>query len=325
MVLDIEERVVMKHSGFQKTGLALAVAFLAAISTSNGYGQETPTPMLSDVPAQTNGPAATSTDSTPPPVEPNTPPATATDTTPPPIVPDTPAAAAPYISPATSQILHLTQAKVSDSTIIAYVQNSSTMYGLNADQIIYLKQQGVSDGVLNAMLNQSSKVAAEVAAQTPPPNYGQGTPPEQSSTAVVQPTTAAPSAVYTVPDSQTANYNAWASQYSYPYYYPYYAYYPYYYPYYYWPVTFSFYYGYPWYGWGWHGGYWHGGTWVGGSWHGGTWGGTGWHGGGTWSGGGSSWHGGTTAGGSGWHGGTGTSMGGGGFHGGMGGGGGFHH
>jgi hypothetical protein len=314
MVLDIEERVVMKHSGLQKTGWALAAAFLAAISTNNVFGQETPTPMLSDVPASTNAPAATTTDAAPPPVEPNTPPATTTDATPPPVVPNTtPATAAPYLSPATTQVLHLTQAKVSDSTIIAYVENSSTMYGLNADQIIYLKQQGVSDGVLNAMLNQSSKVAAEVAAQTPP-NYGQGTPPEQSSTAVVQPTTAAPSAVYTVPDSQTANYNAWASQYSYPYYYPYYAYYPYYYPYYYWPATFSFYYGYPWYGWGWHGGYWHGGTWAGGTWHGGTWsGGSGWHGGSTWSGG------------SGWHGGGGASMGGGGFHGGMGGGGGFHH
>jgi hypothetical protein len=294
MVLDIEEREVMKNPGFQKTGLALAAAFAAAIFTSNVFGQETPTPMLSDVPAPTSAPAATTTDATPPPVVPDTPPTTA----------------APYLSPATTQVLHLTQAKVSDTTIIAYVENSSTMYGLNADQIIYLKQQGVSDGVLNAMLNQSSKVAAEIANQTPPPNYGQGTPPDQGSTAVVQPTTAAPSAVYTVPDSQTANYNAWASQYSYPNYYPYYAYYPYYYPYYYWPVTFSFYYGSPWYGWGWHGGYWHGGTWVGGSWHGGTWGGSGWHGGGTWNGG-SGWHGGTTAGGS--------------FHGGMGGGGGFHH
>jgi hypothetical protein len=262
----------MKTAGFYRTGFTLAATFVAAILTANVFGQATPT---------------------------------TTESAPPPLVPSTPAMAAPYLSPATSQVLQLTQAKVSDTTIIAYVQNSSTMYGLNADQIIYLKQQGVSDGVLNAMLNQSSRVAAAVAAQTPPPNYGQNPASDQSSTAVVQPTTSAPSSVYVVPDSQTANYNAWASQYySYPVYYSY----PYYYPYYYWPVTFSFYYGYhggyyhPWYGW-------HGGNWNGG-WHsGGTWNGGGWHGGGTWSGGGSH----------------GMSMGGGFHSGGMGMGGGFHH
>jgi hypothetical protein len=281
----------MKNPGF-RTGFALAAAFAGAVFAVNVFGQDTPTPMFNDIPVPTNTPA-TETEVSPPPV----PTIPVTDATPPPVVPNTPAmtppTSGPYLSPATTQVLQLTQAKVSDTTIIAYVQNSSTMYGLNADQIIYLKQQGVSEGVLDAMLNQSSKVAAEAAAQSPPSNYGQGTPPDQSSTAVVQPTTAAPSAVYTVPDSQTANYNAWASQYSYPNYYPYYAYYPYYYPYYYWPVTFSFVYGSPGWGWGWHGG-----TWGGSGWHGGTWGGSGWHGG--------------TAGGS--------------FHGGsMGGGGGFHH
>jgi hypothetical protein len=253
-VLDIGKRKseVMKIQGFQKTGFTAALA--AAIFTANVFGQ-----------------------------------ATTPETTPPPLVPNTPATSTPYLSPATAQVLQLTQAKVSDTTIMAYVQNSTTMYGLNADQIIYLKQQGVSDGVLNAMLNQSSRVAASIAAQTPPSNYGQdgqNPAPDQSSTAVVQPTTAAPSSVYVVPDSSTAGYNSWAAQYSYPYnYYPYYYSYPYY-PYYYWPVGFSFYYG------GYRGGYyrpgygWHGGNWNGG-WHGGTWGGGGVHTGGTWNGGGS--------------------------------------
>jgi hypothetical protein len=278
-VLDIGKRKseVMKIQGFQKIGFAAALA--AAIFTVNVFGQ-----------------------------------ATTPETTPPPLVPNTPATSAPYLSPATSQVLQLTQAKVSDTTIMAYVQNSTTMYGLNADQIIYLKQQGVSDGVLNAMLNQSSRVSASIAAQTPPSNYGQPTPPDQSSTAVVQPTTAAPSSVYVVPDSSTANYNAWAAQYSY---YPYYYSYPYY-PYYYWPVSFSFYYG--GYGGGYYRpgyGYWHGGYWNGGGWHGGgTWGGGGVHtGGGTWNGGGS--HGMGGGGGGGFHSG-------GGMGGGMGGGGGHH-
>lgn len=275
----------MKNTGFQKTGFILAAAVVTALFTGNVFGQTppppTPTPMFNDIPAPpTSTPAATQTVVTPPPPAPV---ATVTEATPPPIVPNTPATAGPYLSPATSQILQLTQAKVSDSTIIAYVENSSTMYGLNADQIIYLKQQGVSDGVINAMLNQSSRVGAAIPAQMPPSTDGQGAPPDQSSTAVVQPTTAAPSNVYVVPDSSTANYNAWAAQYSYPYY-PYY-YYPYYYPYYYSPVVVSF---------GFHSGY-----------HGGTWGGSGWHSGGTWSGSGG-WHGGGGS----FHGGGGTSMGG---------------
>ena len=37
---------------------------------------------------------------------------------------------------------------------MAYIKNSGNSYGLNADQIIYLRQQGVSDAVITAMLNQ---------------------------------------------------------------------------------------------------------------------------------------------------------------------------
>ena len=46
------------------------------------------------------------------------------------------------------------KANVGDETIIAYIKNSGNSYGLNADQIIYLRQQGVSDAVVRTMLNQ---------------------------------------------------------------------------------------------------------------------------------------------------------------------------
>src|SRR5450432_1756765 len=51
------------------------------------------------------------------------------------------------------QIIRLSQAKVSDDTILAYVNNGGLGYSLDADQIIYLRQQGVSDAVITAMLN----------------------------------------------------------------------------------------------------------------------------------------------------------------------------
>ena len=53
-----------------------------------------------------------------------------------------------------SQIVQLEQAKVGDETIIAYIKNSGSSYRLDADQIIYLRQQGISDGVITTMLNQ---------------------------------------------------------------------------------------------------------------------------------------------------------------------------
>ena len=53
-----------------------------------------------------------------------------------------------------SQIIQLSKAKVSDDTIVSYVRNSGSSYGMDASQIIYLKQQSVSDTVINTMLNQ---------------------------------------------------------------------------------------------------------------------------------------------------------------------------
>ena len=62
------------------------------------------------------------------------------------------------------QIIRLSQATVSDDTIIAYVKNSGLSYSLTADQIINLRQQGVSDAVITAMLNQPK---TETSAYTP--------------------------------------------------------------------------------------------------------------------------------------------------------------
>lgn len=150
--------------------------------------------------------------------------------------------------------MQLSQAKVSDSTIITYIKNSGNSYGLDANQIIYLRQQGVSDAVINTMLNQRNNVmaaAAQTASQatTTTPQQSYSDTGAQTSTAVVQPTVTAyvpVSTVYIIPDTQTYQYNAYYYQ---PYYYPYYA----------WPypaVSYSF-------GFGgrWGGGYYHGEGW----------------------------------------------------------------
>jgi hypothetical protein len=158
------------------------------------------------------------------------------------------------------QVLQLEQAKVSDGIIVNYIQNSGTIYSLTAGEIIYLKQQGASDNVLNAMLNQRSRLTGS----TEPSNTTAGSTDTSAQTyvaaapAVTYVQTAPPSTVYVIPDTQTYHYDAWYYG-SNPYYsYPAYGYYGGYYG---WPsVSLSF---------GWGGGYrggWHGGGFNGG-WH----------------------------------------------------------
>ena len=201
------------------------------------------------------------------------------------VTPAAPAAvvstAAPALPYGVPQILQLAQAKIGDDTVIAYVKNSGNSYNLNADQIVYLKQQGLSEPVITAMLNQPKAGVAAMSdpSATPPPSAtvatsGTSTATYDDSMASVPTATVAPSVTYV--QSAPADYSGYYAQ---PYYYPY-GYYP--------------YYGYGWYpgvsigfGYGYHG--WYGGGFRGGGFRGGG----GFHGGGGgFHGGGGGFHGG---------------------------------
>ena len=127
-----------------------------------------------------------------------------------------------------SQIIQLSKAKVSDDTIVNYIRSSGNSYGLDASQIVYLKQQGVSDPVINTMLNQPRQVAPAA----PQPVYSTAS---STATVVAQPVVpyVPSSTVYVIPDTQTYQYYN-------NYYQPAYGYYPYYGGWYYPPVSFSF-------------------------------------------------------------------------------------
>ena len=158
------------------------------------------------------------------------------------------------------QVLQLAQAKVGDETIIAYIKNSGTSYGLNADQIIYLKQQGLSDGVITAMLNQPKPGVAAPAPSTPAPQ-----PAAEPAVATVPTPTPAPAVTYVQSTPPTTYYYYQSQPYYYPYCYPSYSIYP--------AVSFAF-------GWGgYNHGYYRGGYY--GGWHGGVAGRVAWRGGGT--------------------------------------------
>ncbi|HUZ07030.1 MAG TPA: hypothetical protein VMV89_06025, partial [Candidatus Paceibacterota bacterium] len=66
-------------------------------------------------------------------------------------------ATTPPPGPSLAQIQSMVQAHVSDSIIVSQIQNSSTRYSLTADEIIALKNAGVSDAILNALINTASK------------------------------------------------------------------------------------------------------------------------------------------------------------------------
>ena len=159
-------------------------------------------------------------------------------------------ASVPQLTYGVSEILKLAQAKIGDDTIIAYIKNSRNSYGLDANQIIYLRQQGISDAVVTAMLNQPAPGLAVATPTSPAP---QPVAASTATTASGSTATVAPTVTYvqTMPDT---------TYYYQPYYYPAYPWYP--------PVSFSF-------GWGWGGG-WYGGGWHGGGGHGGG-GHGGWH------------------------------------------------
>jgi hypothetical protein len=59
--------------------------------------------------------------------------------------------------PTIAEIQAMVNAHVGDSVIITEIQNSNARYYLTAQQIIALKNAGVSDAVINAMLNTLKK------------------------------------------------------------------------------------------------------------------------------------------------------------------------
>ena len=132
-------------------------------------------------------------------------------------------ASVPHLPYGASQILQLAQAKLGDDTVIAYIKNSGNSYRLNANQIIYLRQQGFSDAVLTAMLRQPRVGLSVPVPSTPAPQPVAASvyvAPPSTATATVAPSVtyvqAAPSTTYYYPDPCYSPY----------YYYPGYVWYP---------------------------------------------------------------------------------------------------
>jgi hypothetical protein len=93
--------------------------------------------------AQTLTPATTATSSLP-----------AADSTPPKL---------PY---GVDDVLKLSRAQVSEDVTLNFIRNSGTIYNLAPNDIVYMRNEGVSDRVINTMLDQRKTVPADIAAQS---------------------------------------------------------------------------------------------------------------------------------------------------------------
>ena len=62
------------------------------------------------------------------------------------------------LSPDLQEVVKLSQEQMSDDVVINYIKNSGKTYTLTADDLIYLKDQGVSQGVISALEQTASSV-----------------------------------------------------------------------------------------------------------------------------------------------------------------------
>ena len=69
------------------------------------------------------------------------------------------------LSPDLQEIVKLTQAHMGDDVLLTYIKNSGKAYNLSADDMVYLKSQGISDTVLNAVMQNKPRAPI----YTPPP------------------------------------------------------------------------------------------------------------------------------------------------------------
>jgi hypothetical protein len=146
--------------------------------------------------------------------------------------------ARPRLPYGADDVLKLSRAQVSEDIIQNYIQNSGTVYNLTPNEIVYLRNEGVSDRVINTMLDQR-KHLTEVAAQPAPASASDSVAAPAPNYQAPAPVYAAPEPVYAPPAPSSLyvmSYPQAASSY-YGSYYPYYSggYYPYYggyYPYY---------------------------------------------------------------------------------------------
>ncbi len=84
-----------------------------------------------------------------------------------------------YTTSPLAQVVRLTQAGVDQSIILTYVTNSGSTFNLDSDKIIYLRDLGLPNEVINAMMQRDLFLQQQMPA-TPPPAQPAPTPPPET-------------------------------------------------------------------------------------------------------------------------------------------------
>ena len=113
-----------------------------------------------------------------------------------------PAPAVPAnFSPGANEVIRLSEAGTTEDVIVAYIQRSTAPFNLSADQIVYLKDIGLSSTAITDMLNRDRDLQAQGQAY----NYDQRLYPSANPSAVApQPVSAPPPEVAPAPPTPAA-------------------------------------------------------------------------------------------------------------------------
>ena len=131
---------------------------------------------------------------------------------------------------AATEVLKLTRAQVSEDVIVSYVHNSTPTTSLSSDDIVLLKNAGVTDRVISAMMDKNSKAIERLPSNAAPaPVYAEANVGDEAPTAGPQQPATAPltpagsgSSTYVIPyPAVTSAYYGYYSPYYSPYYYGY--------------------------------------------------------------------------------------------------------
>jgi hypothetical protein len=87
-----------------------------------------------------------------------------------------PAVGAAHFSPNAAEVIKLAGSGVGDEVVLAYIQNAQAPFNLSADNVLHLRNMGVSQPVITAMLNHDSAMHSQEPA-APPPHYAPSAPP----------------------------------------------------------------------------------------------------------------------------------------------------
>src|SRR5689334_18163231 len=77
--------------------------------------------------------------------------------------------AVPELSPGVAEVVKMLDARTATDVIMAYINESTQHFDLTAEQIIYLRDIGVSSDLINAMLRRDVSLGPTTAAETNAP------------------------------------------------------------------------------------------------------------------------------------------------------------